>query len=167
MTALDDLDYDGWRSLAGRDGKGREQRRPIRVLIVDDHFLFAEMLAMALQLDDRYEVVGHAHDGREAVELAAWLRPDLVLMDVKMPVLDGLEATPRVLAASPRSKVVVVSSSDAPDDRERARRAGAVGFISKEVSAGDLPRAVDSVVSSVVPLRRGRGSPPPIDVPAT
>src|SRR5687767_5869746 len=101
MTALERFGEDGWYSRSARLSQSPAPPAPIRVLIVDDHFLLAEMLAMMLEIDDGYEVVGHAHDGREAVELAAWLRPDVVLMDFRMPVLDGIEATPRVLAASP------------------------------------------------------------------
>jgi DNA-binding NarL/FixJ family response regulator len=166
MTALHRFGQEGWYGVAARLATAQHRPAPIRVLIVDDHFLFAEMLAMALEIEERFEVVGHAHDGGEAVELAAWLRPDVVLMDISMPVLDGIAATPRVLAASPGSKVVIISSSDSADDRERARGAGAVAYLTKEASTDDLLRAVERVVSAVIPLRPGPGSPPPADQPA-
>lgn len=69
----------------------RAARRPIRIVIADDHTLFAETLALALRSDPRFEVVGLAENGRQAVELAASLHPDVVLMDLHMPVMDGIE----------------------------------------------------------------------------
>jgi DNA-binding NarL/FixJ family response regulator len=153
MAAIDAFRDEGWAGLAARLFAEAERTQPIRVLIVDDHLLFAEMLALALDLSGRFEVVGHAVNGHEAIAQAAWLRPDVVVMDVEMPVLDGIAATPRVLAAAPAAKVVVVSSSRFPDDRRRATKAGAVAFLGKETSTDELVRALENVMCQVVPLR--------------
>jgi DNA-binding NarL/FixJ family response regulator len=164
MGTIDHFRDDGWAGLAAR--LLAEPPASARVLVVDDHLLFAEMLTLALELEGRLTVVGHARNGREAVELAAWLRPDVVVMDLQMPVLDGIAATPRVLAAAPRARVVVVSSSDDPADRVRAREAGAVAFIGKDSSADDLVRAIERVVFAVVPLHPRTPASPSAERPA-
>ena len=155
MSAAGVFHDEGWAGLAARL-LGAEARRRVRVLVVDDHVPFADLLTLGLELGGRFEVVGHARDGREAVEEAAWLRPDLVLMDVEMPVLDGIEATRRVLAAAPGAKVVVVSSSVSADDRRRAREAGAIGFLGKQSSLDALVEALERLVFQVVPLTAAR-----------
>jgi DNA-binding NarL/FixJ family response regulator len=131
---------------------------PVRLLVVEDHFLFAEMIMLALDAVERFQVVGHAANGLEAVEQAAFLRPDVILMDIDMPVMDGLEATRRILAARPEATVVIVSGSDRPQDRNRAQAAGAVGYVSKESSADELLRAVERAVCRVIPFRRRIGA---------
>lgn len=153
MEAADRFREQGWYELAARLFDVAVRRPAVRVLIVDDHVLFAEMLALALELRGRFEVVGHACDGRDAIEQAAWLRPDVVIMDIQMPALDGIEATPRVLAAAPGAKVVVISSSHSPDDQRRVTEAGAVAFLGKQASTDDIVRALERVVFRVVPLR--------------
>ncbi|TML94626.1 MAG: response regulator transcription factor [Actinobacteria bacterium] len=87
------------------------RQRTVRVLVVDDHALFAEALMFTLGIEDRIEVVGWAKDGVEAVSLAESLQPDVVLMDVHMPCMDGIEATRRVREVSPRSWVTIVTSA--------------------------------------------------------
>jgi DNA-binding NarL/FixJ family response regulator len=164
MAAIDGLGNEGWQALAARPLDTVVQPATARVLIVDDQLLFAEMLTLALELDGPFEVVGHAKNGREAIELAAWLRPDVVVMDIQMPVLDGIAATPLVLAAAPGTRVVVVSSSDAPEDPVRAREAGAAAFLGKNASSEDLVRSIERVAFQVVPLRpRASGSSPSAD----
>jgi NarL family two-component system response regulator LiaR len=153
MATADRFRDQGWYELAARLLDAAIRPPAARVLVVDDHVLFAEMLTLALEVSGHFEVVGHACDGRDAVEQAAWLRPDVVIMDIEMPVLDGIEATPRVLAAAPGAKVVVVSSSHSPDDHRRATEAGAVAFLGKQASTDDLVRAVERVVFRVIPLR--------------
>lgn len=155
MAAARVFHDEGWAGLAARL-LGADPRRRVRVLVVDDDVLFAELLTLRLELSGRFEVVGHARDGREAIEEAAWLRPGVVLMDVQMPVLDGIEATRRVLAAAPGAKVVVVSSSDSADDRRRAHEAGAVAFLGKDSSLDALVDGLERVVFRVVPLVAAR-----------
>jgi DNA-binding NarL/FixJ family response regulator len=152
MTMATKQGPNGWNSIAARFLDAEHSPAKIRVLLVDDHFLFVEMLTVALELEGRFEVVGHAANGQEAIELAAWLRPDVVLMDIDMPVVDGIEATPRVLAAAPGTQVVVISSSNLPEDRNRAQAAGAVGYLTKDDCSADLIRAIELVVCRVIPL---------------
>jgi DNA-binding NarL/FixJ family response regulator len=114
----------------------------VRVLIADDHRLFAEALEAILTTDGRIAVVGRAANGEEAVALARDGRPDVVLMDIAMPVLDGIAATRAIAAESPATRVVVLTGSDAPEDIARARDAGAAGYVTKDQVAGDLVRAI-------------------------
>ncbi len=110
---------------------------PLRVLLVDDDPAFAELIKCVLKLDGT-EVLDHALDGAEGVELALNLEPDVVLMDVRMPVMDGFEATRRIVAAIPTMRVLVVSSSRHLEDVERAREAGAIGYLPKDRVMADL-----------------------------
>ena len=167
MAATGVFRDDDWAGLAARLLRIEEGDATVRILVVDDHVLFAEMLTLALELGGRFEVVGHARDGREAIAQAAWLRPDIVVMDLQMPVLDGIEATPRVLAAAPGAKVVMVSTSQAPDDPRRAREAGAVAFLGKDASVEDLVRALEHEVFRVIPLRPRRAAHDSADHPFT
>lgn len=112
-----------------------------RVLVVDDDTLYAEAAAAILSLDDRLEVVGRAADGREAVELAHELQPDVVVMDVHMPVVDGIEATRRLTAELPDVRVVLVTSSSADEDRLHAREVGAHVFLRKQLGDDALLEA--------------------------
>jgi DNA-binding NarL/FixJ family response regulator len=114
----------------------------VRVLIADDHRLFAEALEAILTTDARIAVVGRAANGEEAVALARDGRPDVVLMDIAMPVLDGIAATKEIGVESPDTRVVVLTGSDAPEDITRARAAGATGYVTKDQVAGDLVRAI-------------------------
>ncbi len=153
MAAMGAFRDGDWAGLAARMLRSAPGDAAVRMLVVDDDVLFAEMLAFALELGGRFEVVGHARNGSEAIEQAAWLRPDVVVMDLQMPVLDGFDATPRVLAAAPGAKVVVVSSSQSPGDPRRAREAGAVAFLGKDGAIEDLVRALEHEVCRVIPLR--------------
>jgi DNA-binding NarL/FixJ family response regulator len=114
----------------------------VRVLIADDQRLFAEALEAILTTDGRIVVVGRAANGEEAVALARDERADVVLMDIAMPVLDGIEATEAINAQAPETRVVVLTGSDAPEDISRARAAGAIGYVTKDQVAGDLVRAI-------------------------
>ena len=120
----------------------------IRVLIADDHPLFAKTLEALLAGTREIEIVGTAADGLEAVALAATLCPDVVLMDVDMPHLDGLSATRRVRELGLGSAVVVLTASaDAGKSRE-AREAGAVGYLTKDRIAEALMPAILSVAEA-------------------
>jgi two-component system, NarL family, nitrate/nitrite response regulator NarL len=119
--------------------------KPLRVLIADDHRLFAEALEAILAADDRIEVVGQAGDGSEAVKLARTLDPDLVLMDVSMPVLDGFEATREIRAKSEETRVLMLTGSNSRADVDRSREAGASGYITKDRIASELVAAIVEV----------------------
>ncbi|HET7573411.1 MAG TPA: response regulator transcription factor [Gaiellaceae bacterium] len=121
--------------------------KPIRVLIADDHRLFAEALEAILAGDDRIVVAGRAGDGREAVELAASLKPDVVLMDVSMPVLDGIEATREIRKRDRGTCVLMLTGSNSRADVDRAREAGASGYVTKDRIASELVDAIVEVAS--------------------
>ncbi|HEY7195730.1 MAG TPA: response regulator transcription factor [Gaiellaceae bacterium] len=106
--------------------------RPIRILVVDDQPLFVEGVSIVLACEAGLEVVATAGDGREGVELATALHPDVVLMDLSMPVMDGFEATRRVREMCPGAAVVVLSGSDSPTDVERAYFEGASAYCTKD-----------------------------------
>jgi len=127
---------------------------PIRVLLVDDHELYAETLDLLLSDDERIEVVGHAEDGAQAVELALRLRPDVVLMDVHMPHVDGIEATVSLRSELPDARVVMLSSSAAAEDLERACAAGASAYLTKDADGDAIAGEVVRVLSSDVPATR-------------
>jgi DNA-binding NarL/FixJ family response regulator len=114
----------------------------VRVVIADDHRLFVEALDVILSTDGRVEVVGHAYDGQEAVELVRNHKPEVVLMDIAMPRLDGIDATKAILEAGVGTRVIVLTGSDSTTDVARARAAGAAGFVTKDQIAGDLLRAI-------------------------
>src|SRR5438132_10955536 len=101
----------------------------VRVLVVDDHALFAEALMLTLAIDDRIEVVGSASSGAEAVSLAQVLRPDVVLMHVHMPGMDGLEATRQLRRVSPGSHVVILTAGRSAEVAAHALDAAAVRFL--------------------------------------
>jgi two-component system, NarL family, nitrate/nitrite response regulator NarL len=116
----------------------------IRVLIADDHLLFAEALEAILGTDERVEVVGIARDGRQAVELAEAARPDVVLMDISMPVMDGFEAAEELSGSG--AAVLMLTGSNARADVARARSAGAAGYVTKDRIASELIDAIVEVV---------------------
>jgi DNA-binding NarL/FixJ family response regulator len=115
---------------------------PLRVLLVDDDPVFRELLAFVLRADVGAEIVGSAADGAKGVQLADELRPDLVVMDLLMPRMDGFEATKRIAATVPDARVLVVSSSTDPKDVERAGKAGAAGYLPKDRAFAKLPGEV-------------------------
>ena len=115
---------------------------PIRVLIADDHRLFAEALEAILAGEERIDVVGRAGDGQEAVELSRELKPDVVLMDISMPRVDGIEATRQIRKQDERACVLILTGSNARADVDRARRAGAAGYVTKDRIAAELIDAV-------------------------
>jgi DNA-binding NarL/FixJ family response regulator len=112
------------------------------VLIADDHRMFAEALEAILGTDDRLEVAGHASDGAEAVRLALRQRPDVILMDIAMPVMDGLQATKQIRQQWPTACVLMLTGSNSRSDVDRAREAGAAGYVTKERIAAELIEAI-------------------------
>jgi DNA-binding NarL/FixJ family response regulator len=119
-----------------------EPQNRIRVFVVDDHVMFAESLLLALAGDERIEPLGFAGDALEGVAVAERLDPDVVLMDLNMPVLDGIDATRMLKRLRPATRVVVVTASTDPDDRERALDAGAAAVVTKTAPAAVVCEAV-------------------------
>ncbi len=115
----------------------------IRVLIADDQALVRDGFRALVDREEGIEVVGEANDGREAVDAARRLAPDVVLMDIRMPQLDGLEATRRILAGSgPRPRILMLTTFDRDDYLYEALRSGASGFLLKDVRRGQLTNAI-------------------------
>jgi DNA-binding NarL/FixJ family response regulator len=123
-----------------------------RVLLVDDHRLVRAGLAALLAGTDGIDVVGEAADGRQAVELAGELLPDVVLMDLSMPVLDGVEATRQILERAPSTHVVVLTSFADHHRVSEAVAAGAVGYLLKDCDPRDVVAAVRSAAEGNAPI---------------
>ena len=118
---------------------------PIRVLLVDDDEHYAASLAAGLDGDSRVEVVASARDGLEAVARCADVRPDVVAMDIHMPLMDGVEATRRILEEQSSTAVILISGSMFTDARDLAEEAGAVGYLTKaQCARGLLPAILEA-----------------------
>ncbi len=127
---------------------------PTRILITDDHDLVRDGYQRMLAREEGLEVVGEAANGREAVELCRKLRPDLILMDVRMPEMDGLEATRRIKAEFPTTGVLVVTTYDNPDYLFEAIEAGAAGYVLKDAPKQQLVNAVRRTLNGESPLNQ-------------
>jgi DNA-binding NarL/FixJ family response regulator len=123
---------------------------PIRILICDDHAPFRQGLHTMLATDDTLAVVGEAADGLEAVKLAAELQPDVILMDLQMPGLHGLEATRRIISGSPHMRILILTMSDDTATVFYALQAGALGYILKGARKADIVRSVQNVYNGEV-----------------
>jgi DNA-binding NarL/FixJ family response regulator len=121
--------------------------KTIRVLIADDHRLFAQALEAILAEDERIEIAGHARDGREAVELARTLEPDVILMDIAMPGMDGFQATRLITEEKPGACILMLTGSNSRTDVDRARKAGAAGYVTKDRIAAELIDAILEVAT--------------------
>jgi DNA-binding NarL/FixJ family response regulator len=130
------------------------QHSPIRVLLADDHALLREGLRGLLDAEPDFEVVGEASDGAEAVEQTNRIMPDLVLMDVDMPVLDGVAATERIKAALPYVTIVMLTVHDADDKLFAAIRAGAQGYLLKDIHGAELIEALRGLARGEAPITR-------------
>jgi DNA-binding NarL/FixJ family response regulator len=117
----------------------------IKVLVVDDHTIVREGLRTLIKLEDDFEVVGEARTGREAVVQYKNLQPDVVLMDIAMPLLNGLEATRQMLKANPAAKVLILSAHSDDAKVKNATESGARGFLLKQSSARDVCLAIREV----------------------
>lgn len=145
---------------------------PVRVLLADDHRLMREGTAALLAADERIEVVGMAGDGSEALALAQRRRPDVVLLDLNMPGMDGLQACAR-LRAGGGPEVLMLTVSEEEPDLYAALRVGAAGYLTKDVPPAELIEAVLAVargepriapaMASRMLAEMGRGTPPPED----
>jgi DNA-binding NarL/FixJ family response regulator len=127
----------------------------IRVLLADDQRLFREALALLLSVQDDVKVVGEAADGAQAVELAARLTPDVVLMDLRMPVMDGATATRLLREEQPGVRVIALTTFDDDADVFAAIRAGAIGYLLKDASSERLMEAVRAAVRGESVLEPG------------
>jgi DNA-binding NarL/FixJ family response regulator len=131
-----------------------EASSPARLLIADDHVLVREGIRTLLTSEPDLKIIGEAVDGREALELCRELSPDLVLMDVRMPKMDGLEATRAIKVERPQTSVLVVTSHQNPEYLLEAVRAGAAGYVLKEATKRELLEAVRKVLSGESPLNQ-------------
>jgi NarL family two-component system response regulator LiaR len=148
---------------------------PIRVLLVDDHAIVRDGIRSLLTTEPDIQVVGEADNGRDGVSMAERLQPDVILMDLVMPEVDGIEATRRIMASQPRARILVLTSFGAEEKVFPAIKAGAMGYLLKDSGSEDLVRAIHQVhrgESSLDPkiarkvLREMRAEPRPEPVPA-
>jgi two-component system NarL family response regulator len=119
----------------------------VRVLIADDHALFRRGLVMVLEGEDGIEVVAEAEDGEEAVARAEETAPDVVLMDVRMPKMSGIEATRAIAEVVPSARILMLTVSDEEDDLYEAVKAGATGYLLKEISIEEVANAIRAVIT--------------------
>ncbi len=121
--------------------------KKVRILLADDHTVMRTGLRLLLERHAHFEVVGEAKDGREAVEAAASLQPDVVVMDIAMPNLNGIEATRQIVSRSPATAVVILSMHSDETYLMRAIRTGARGYLLKDSAEADLIRAIEAVAA--------------------
>ena len=143
----------GSQTNGDKSSKELEPSEPMRVIVADDDPFARRMIKESLQRAG-VVVVAEAHDGRQAVELAVFYRPDVVLMDVVMPELDGISATRQIVEAIPEQLVVMLTSSDEDDMGFVGLRAGAVGYLSKDVDVDVLPQALDGAMKGQAAISR-------------
>ncbi|MGB7540074.1 MAG: response regulator transcription factor [Anaerolineales bacterium] len=124
----------------------------IRILLVDDHAVVRQGLRTFIELQDDLEVVGEGCNGGEAVDLAARYQPDVILLDLVMPGMDGVEAIGKILACSPFSRVIILTSFGGDDKIFPAIRAGAQGYLLKDIQPGELIQAVRGMHQGKTPL---------------
>jgi DNA-binding NarL/FixJ family response regulator len=117
----------------------------IKIVVVDDHGIVRDGLSALLNAQNQMRVIGAAPDGRSAVEAAERLSPDVIVMDLVLPELNGIDATTRILAAHPKIRIVVLSAWDTSEHVFRALRAGARGYVLKESAGADIVQAVTAV----------------------
>jgi two-component system, NarL family, response regulator NreC len=115
----------------------------LRILVADDHGVVRKGICLQLQQHEQFQVVGEAGDGREAVQMAEVLKPDIIVMDIAMPNLNGIDATEQIVKNSPQVGVILLSMHSDDSYLSRALNAGARGYLVKETADADLPRAVE------------------------
>ena len=131
------------------------QRTPVRVVIVDDHRLFVDALALLLGHDDRLEVIGTAGDGRAAIDLVVKSHAEVAVIDVRMPEIDGLEAARRLRKRSPETSVILVTGLNEPTLADQARDAGAVALLTKGALHEELKEAIIAAAAARQQLTAG------------
>lgn len=124
----------------------------IRILIVDDHSVVRQGLRMFLSLDDELEIIGEAEDGQEAIQRAHELRPDVVLMDLLMPVMNGITAIKQIRAQMPEIEIIALTSVLEDESVVEAIKAGAIGYLLKDTKSDDLCRAIKAAAAGQVQL---------------
>jgi DNA-binding NarL/FixJ family response regulator len=129
----------------------------VRILVVDDHPVVRHGVRTLLGSRSEWEIVDEAEDGIEAVEKADRLKPDVIVLDVSMPRMDGLEACRRIRKSVPKSEILIVTQHDSPQMMREALGAGARGYVVKANMARDLPAAVDAVSQHRVFTAQNRG----------
>lgn len=140
--------------------------RPVRVVLADDTQDMRQLLSTLLEATGRFQIIGEAVDGREAVSLTERLKPDVVVLDLAMPVLDGLEATPQIRASSPGTVIVVLSGFDTKRVAEAALAAGADRYIEKGTAISHLARAIDEAMAARPQSPPSVAPAPPAERPA-
>jgi len=128
----------------GATNPPQAEARRSKLLLAEDDDRFADTLALLLRADGRFEIVGRARNGAEAVAQAETLQPEIVLMDIEMPVMDGVEATRRILARSASARIIVVSGSNYSDRALEARLAGAYDYVRKDRLTDDLAEVISA-----------------------
>jgi DNA-binding NarL/FixJ family response regulator len=136
------------RSAQGTSAAARRLPFSIRVMIVDDHTVLRDTLKLLLATHPEVEVVGEAADGRQAIDLAEQIKPDVILMDTAMPGLNGIEATETIHKRLPRTKILMLSGYGYEDRVTAALRAGAAGYVLKSATADELLQAIMQVFRS-------------------
>ncbi len=132
--------------------------KPIRLLLADDHALFRKGLVSLLKREEEFQVVGEAENGDEAIKKAKQLKPDLVLMDIHMPVTDGIEATRRITEMLPSTRVVILTVSEDDKDLFEGIKCGAHGYLLKKLEPEELYKMLRGVFEGEAPISRTTAS---------
>lgn len=133
--------------------------KDLRILVVDDHEVFRRELRALLEAHPGWKVVGEAANGRDAAEMVKQLEPDVVVMDISMPEMNGLEATRSILETAPQTEVLILTMHKSEQMMREAVKAGARGYVLKSDASRDLVRAVEALSRHGTFLRSGPGEP--------
>jgi DNA-binding NarL/FixJ family response regulator len=139
------------RSVGRRQRTADDDVPPLRVVLVDDFKPFLQFISSTLLNRPGIQIVGQASDGLEAVRIAEELRPDLIVLDIGLPGLNGIEAARLIHQVSPSSKILFLSTESSDDVIKEALRAGACGYVQKRRATGELLLAVDSIIAARSP----------------